>query len=150
MHTLYSIILIEIPDVQIRQCYECQWDMSMNGYKNVPQLAMLILVILIVMLLNFNTDYANTDVDLCIRIMSLCCNLLNISECQFIQTCYWCKSLIPSYPDDNFPTFAAIIVYNGALHIVRITTFLVYSFTLRYVSVQKYQYIARSHSLDFS
>ena len=39
-------------------------------------LAMLLLVILmlILVLLNLNTCYADTDADLCIRIMSLCCN----------------------------------------------------------------------------
>ena len=33
----------------------------------------LMLVFLILMLLNLNTGYADTDADLCIRIMSLCC-----------------------------------------------------------------------------
>ena len=37
-------------------------------------LAMLILMLFILMLLNLNTGYADTDADLCIRIMSLCCN----------------------------------------------------------------------------
>ena len=36
-------------------------------------LAMLILMLVILMLLNLNTGYADTDADLCIRIMSLCC-----------------------------------------------------------------------------
>ena len=34
---------------------------------------MLVILMLILMLLNLNTDFADTDVDLCIRIMSLCC-----------------------------------------------------------------------------
>ena len=36
---------------------------------------MLVILMLILMLLNLNTGYADTDADLCIRIMSLCCNL---------------------------------------------------------------------------
>ena len=32
-----------------------------------------LLAMLILMLLNLNTDYADTNADLCIRIMSLCC-----------------------------------------------------------------------------
>ena len=47
-------------------------------------LAMLILIlvilILILMLLNLNTGYADTDADLCIRIMSLCCSIFAVSE----------------------------------------------------------------------
>ena len=35
---------------------------------------MLVVLMLILMLLNLNTGYADTDADLCIRIMSLCCN----------------------------------------------------------------------------
>ena len=42
-------------------------------------LAMLILMLVILtlnlMVLNLNTGYADTDADLCIRIMSLCCTL---------------------------------------------------------------------------
>ena len=34
---------------------------------------MLVILMLILMLLNLNTDYADTDADLCIRIMPLCC-----------------------------------------------------------------------------
>ena len=30
-----------------------------------------------------------------------------------MHTCYLCKSLLLSYPDDNIPTSAAIFVYNG-------------------------------------
>ena len=36
-----------------------------------------------------------------------------------MHTCYLCKSLLLSYPDDNIPTFAAIFVYNGAFDIAR-------------------------------
>ena len=32
-----------------------------------------LLAMLILMLLNLNTDYTDSDADLCIRIMSLCC-----------------------------------------------------------------------------
>ena len=35
---------------------------------------MLVILMLILVLLNLNTGYADTDADLCIRIMSLCCN----------------------------------------------------------------------------
>ena len=34
-----------------------------------------LLAMLILMLLNLNTGYADTDADICIRIMSLCCNM---------------------------------------------------------------------------
>ena len=34
---------------------------------------MLVILMLILMILNLNTGYADTDADLCIRIMSLCC-----------------------------------------------------------------------------
>ena len=34
-----------------------------------------------------------------------------------MHTCYLCKSLLLSYPDDNIPTSAAIFVYNGAFDI---------------------------------
>ena len=34
---------------------------------------MLVILMLILVLLNLNTGYADTDADLCIRIMSLCC-----------------------------------------------------------------------------
>ena len=40
---------------------------------------MLVILMLILMLLNLNTGYADTDADLCIRIMSLCCNTKNIN-----------------------------------------------------------------------
>ena len=36
---------------------------------------MLVILMLILMLLDLNTGYADTDADLCIRIMSLCCNV---------------------------------------------------------------------------
>ena len=36
---------------------------------------MLVILMLILMLLNLNTGYADTDADLCIRIMSFCCSL---------------------------------------------------------------------------
>ena len=52
----------------------------MNANENCPcmlmrkcLLPMLILMLVILMLLNLNTGYADTDADLCIRIMSLCC-----------------------------------------------------------------------------
>ena len=41
-------------------------------------LATLILMLVILMLLNLNTGYADTDAELCIRIMSLCC-IYNLS-----------------------------------------------------------------------
>ena len=34
---------------------------------------MLVILMLILMLFNLNTGYADTDADLCIKIMSLCC-----------------------------------------------------------------------------
>ena len=37
---------------------------------------MLVILTLILMLLNLNTGYADTDADLCIRIISLCGSLL--------------------------------------------------------------------------
>ena len=37
---------------------------------------MLVILMLILMLLNLNSGYADTDADLCIRITSLCCNIL--------------------------------------------------------------------------
>ena len=37
---------------------------------------MLVILMLILMLLNLNTGYADTDADLCIRVMYLCCNYL--------------------------------------------------------------------------
>ena len=37
---------------------------------------MLVILMLILMLPNLNTGYADTDADLCIRIMSLCCNVI--------------------------------------------------------------------------
>ena len=36
-----------------------------------------------------------------------------------MHTCYLCKSLLLSYPDDNIPTSPAIFVYNGAFDIAR-------------------------------
>ena len=62
----------------------CKLDNALNANEASPWmlirkclLAMLILMLvilmLILMLLNLNTGYADTDVDLCIRIMSLCC-----------------------------------------------------------------------------
>ena len=51
-------------------------------------LAMLILMLVILMLLNLNTGYADTDADLCIRIMSLCCS---ISDCPTDVYCF-CRS----------------------------------------------------------
>ena len=36
---------------------------------------MLVILMLILMLHNLNTGYADTDADLCIRIMSLCCEV---------------------------------------------------------------------------
>ena len=37
---------------------------------------MLVILMLILMLPNLNTVYADTDADLCIRIMSLCCTCI--------------------------------------------------------------------------
>ena len=37
---------------------------------------MLVILMLILMLLNLNIGYADTDADSCIRIMSLCCNII--------------------------------------------------------------------------
>ena len=34
-----------------------------------------------------------------------------------MHTCYPCKALLLSYPDDNIPTSAAIFVYIGAFDI---------------------------------
>ena len=50
---------------------------------------MLVILMLILMLLNLNTGYADTDADLCIRIMSLCCT-------QTFQDLY-IRKLITSY-----------------------------------------------------
>ena len=36
-----------------------------------------------------------------------------------MHTCYLCKAVLLSYPDDNIPTSAAIFVYNGAFDIAR-------------------------------
>ena len=48
----------------------------------IPMLAILMLIL---MLINLNTGYADTDADLCIRIMSLCCNTTRFS-CLLTQT----------------------------------------------------------------
>ena len=50
-----------------------QWGIYYPWMLMRNMLAMLILM-LILMLLNLNTGYADTDADLCSRIMSLCCN----------------------------------------------------------------------------
>ena len=39
----------------------------------VMLILMLVILMLILMLLNLNTGYADTDADICFRIMSLCC-----------------------------------------------------------------------------
>ena len=61
--------------MQIRQGIECLWGMSVNANEEMLVMLVLILValMLILMLLNLNTGYADTDADLCIRIMSSCC-----------------------------------------------------------------------------
>ena len=51
----------------------CPW-MLMRKYLLAILILLLIVLMLIIMLLNLNTGYADTDADLCIRIMSLCCN----------------------------------------------------------------------------
>ena len=48
-------------------------------------LAMLILMLVILMLLNLNTGYADTDADLCIRIMSLCCTSIDYGKFAFFK-----------------------------------------------------------------
>ena len=45
----------------------------MNVNEEMLAMLFLMLVILMLMLLNLNTGYADTDADLCIRIMPLCC-----------------------------------------------------------------------------
>ena len=73
---------------------ECKLGNAMNANKVFPWmlmrkclLAMLILMLailmLILMLLNLNTGYADTDADLCIRIMSLCCIEISSSLSMF-------------------------------------------------------------------
>ena len=56
---------------------------------NEEMLAMLILMLVILMLIlmlnNLNTGYADTDADLCIRIMSLCCILSLVTTCVKIK-----------------------------------------------------------------
>ena len=73
IYTLYSIILLQIvnqhTDMQIRQCCEFKWGMSMNAYEEVLIL-MLVILILILMLLNLNENYADTD--LCPCAVSVC------------------------------------------------------------------------------
>ena len=44
---------------------------------------MLVILMLILMLLNLNTGYADTDADLCIRIMSLCCTTIPFTSTNF-------------------------------------------------------------------
>ena len=46
--------------------------MLMRKYLLAMLLLMLVILMLILMQLNLNTGYADTDADLCIRIMSLC------------------------------------------------------------------------------
>ena len=56
-------------------------------------LAMLILMLdilmRILMLLNLNTGYADTDADLCIRIMSLCCTTIPSTSSHFHQLSFF-------------------------------------------------------------
>ena len=46
---------------------------------------MLVILMLLLMLLNLNTAYADTDAYLCIRIMSLCCNSINLENVDFLE-----------------------------------------------------------------
>ena len=57
---------------------------------------MLVILMLIMMLINLNTGYADTDADLCIRIMSLCCKNHNIREtAKFVKrSCIDCTFII--------------------------------------------------------
>ena len=56
----------------------CPW-MLMRKCLLAMLIRMLVILILILMLLNFNTGNADSDADLCNRILSLCCiNLFNV------------------------------------------------------------------------
>ena len=46
---------------------------------------MLVILMLILMLLNLNTGYADTDADVCIRIMSLCYITVFFCGCTFLR-----------------------------------------------------------------
>ena len=48
--------------------------MLMRKFLQAMLILMLVILMLIMMLLNLNTGSADTDADLCIRIMSLCCS----------------------------------------------------------------------------
>ena len=65
----------------------CKLGNVMNANKVYPWMLMrkcllamlilkLVILMLILMLLNLNTGYADTDADLCIKIMSLCCIII--------------------------------------------------------------------------
>ena len=62
----------------------CKLGNAMNASEACPWMLMrkCLLAMLILMLLNLNTGYADTDADLCIRIMSLCCRLSDIIQFQ--------------------------------------------------------------------
>ena len=51
----------------------CSWMLIKRKCLLVMLILMLVILTLILMLPNLNTGYADTDADLCIRIMSLCC-----------------------------------------------------------------------------
>ena len=56
-----------------------------SNEKCLLAIPMLVILMLILMLLNLNTGYADTDADLCIRIMSLCCTpvVLSVLLCTY-------------------------------------------------------------------
>ena len=53
----------------------CHW-MLMRKCLLAMLILMLVILMLILMLLNLNAGYADTDGDLCIRMMSLCCRYI--------------------------------------------------------------------------
>ena len=69
-----------------------------------------------------------------------------------MHTCYLCKSLLLSYPDDNIPTSSAIFVYSGAFKIARSVQNVSGCTLLRDVQLacNKHSDIAHYHSLDFT
>ena len=69
-----------------------------------------------------------------------------------MHTCYLCKPLPLSYPDDNIPTSAPFFVYDGAFDIacsVRNVSGCTLLCDVK-LACNKHSNIARSHSLDFT
>ena len=102
----------------------CQW-MLMRTCLLAMLILMMVILMLILMLLNLNTGHADTDADLCNRIMSLCCTLNPKQVLLLTMLTLWkprtlkiLNTLYLSRHDHSYNIASLILYYQNLLFLV--------------------------------